>query len=76
MALLWKFFGLACCALAIQYNICSKIGGSIASTSDLGEHIYVGASCLGKHVASVVASYIYRLWTSLRYYIYYIYTCN
>ena len=60
-----------CCALTIQYIICSTVGRSIASKSDLGKHIYFGASCLSKYGASVVR--IYRLWTSLLYYIYYIY---
>ena len=44
----------ACCALTIQYNICSTVGQSIASISDLGEHIYLGASYLGKYAALVV----------------------
>ena len=47
------------------YNIiCSTVGRSTASVSDLGEHIYFGASYLGR---------IYRLWTSLPYYINYVY---
>ena len=50
---------LACCALAIQYIICSTVGRSIASIYDLSAHIYLGA--LGR---------IYWLWTSLPYYIY------
>ena len=49
--------GFACCALTIQYTICSTVGWSIASISDLGGHIYLGASCLSKYVAS--GSYIY-----------------
>ena len=32
----------ACCTLTIQYIICGTIGWSIASISDLGEHIYLG----------------------------------
>ena len=43
-----------CCALTIQYNICSMIGRSIASISDLGKHIYLGTSHLGKYDALVL----------------------
>ena len=35
---------LACCALAIQYIICSTVGWSIASIYDLSAHTYLGAS--------------------------------
>ena len=44
----------ACCALIIQYIIFSTVGRSIASISDLGEYIYIGASRLGKYDASVI----------------------
>ena len=44
----------ACCALITQYIIYSTIGRSIASISDLGGHIYLGASRLGKYIASAV----------------------
>ena len=44
---------LAYCALTIQY-ICSTVGRSIASISDLGEHIYLSALHLSKYGASVV----------------------
>ena len=50
------------------YIICSAVGWSIASISDFGEAIYLGASCLSR---------IYRLWTSLPYYIHHIsHTCK
>ena len=43
----------ACCTFTIQYSICSTIGQFIAFISDLGEHIYLGASHLSKYDASV-----------------------
>ena len=60
MASIWKLFQpshserFTCCALTVQYIICSTVGQSIASISDLGEHIYLSASHLGKYDASVV----------------------
>ena len=45
---------LACCALAIQYIICSTVGRSIASIYDLSARIYLGALRHGKYGASVV----------------------
>ena len=64
----------ACCALTMQYIICSTVGRSITSISNLGEHIYLGTLCLGKYDVSVM----YQLWTSLPYYTYYIllWVCN
>ena len=59
MMSIWKCFRpshserFACCTLTIQYIICSTVGQSIASISDLGKHIYLGASCLDKYDASV-----------------------
>ena len=50
-----------CCALTIVYSVYDTVGRSIASIYDLG------ALRLGKYVAS---DRIYRLWTSLPYYIY------
>ena len=50
MASIWEFFRplhserFACCALTIQYIICSTVGRPIASISYFGEHIYLGAS--------------------------------
>ena len=49
-----------CCALTIVYSIYNTVGRSIASIYDLG-----GIFTSGR---------IYRLWTSLPYYIYNIYT--
>ena len=34
----------ACCAPTIQYMLYSTVGRSIASISDLSEHIYLGTS--------------------------------
>ena len=45
-----------CCALTIQYIICSTVGRPITSISNIGEHI-----CLSR---------TYWLWTSLPYYVY------
>ena len=42
-----------CCTLTIQYIICSTVGMSIASISDLGEHIHQGTKRRGKYDASV-----------------------
>ena len=42
---------LACCALAMQYIMCSTVGQSIASIYDLSAHIDLGASRLGKYGA-------------------------
>ena len=53
MALFWEAFSgkrFVCCALIVLY---STVGRSIASISDIGEHIYLGASRLGR---------IYRLY--------------
>ena len=47
-----------CCTLTIQYIICILVGRSVASISNIGKHIYLGASHLGKYVAS---GRIYRL---------------
>ena len=56
-----------CCALTIVYSIYNTVGRSIADIYDPRRHIYRGALRLGKYVAS---GRIYRLWTSLPYYIY------
>ena len=51
------------------YIICSTEGQSIASIYNLSMHVYLGASRLGKYIASV---YAHWLLTSVPYYIYYI----
>ena len=69
MPLFCKYTAAACkkvCMLHTYhtlYYIYSTVGGSIASLSDLGVHIYLGTLCLGKYGASDV--YTYWLWTSL-----------
>ena len=56
----------ACCSLTIQYNICSTVGRSIASMSDLGEHIF-----LGRISAMELPTVLYILHTTTTHYHHY-----
>ena len=44
----------ACCALTIQYIICSTVGQLIALIYDLGKHTYLGILRLSEYGATVV----------------------
>ena len=74
----WRCFGniqpphaerFICCTLTIRYIIYGTVGRPIASISNLGG-ILTSALCAS--VNMVQQLYIYRLWTSLPYYILYI----